>query len=89
MRYLFMNLGPMELLLIFLVVLLLFGGSKLPELARGLGRAIRTFKEESEGVRRELEKAVESPPEPPPAATKPTTEISSPSPQPPSSPKKS
>jgi sec-independent protein translocase protein TatA len=42
------NLGAPELLLIFLVVLLLFGGSKLPELARGLGKAIRNFKEEAE-----------------------------------------
>ncbi|MCS6902742.1 MAG: twin-arginine translocase TatA/TatE family subunit [Candidatus Bipolaricaulota bacterium] len=62
MRHLFMNLGPMEILLIFLIVLLIFGGAKLPELARGLGRAIRTFKEESEGVKREIEKAVESSP---------------------------
>jgi TatA/E family protein of Tat protein translocase len=46
------NLGAPELLLIFLVVLLLFGGSKLPELARGLGKAIRSFKEEAEGIRR-------------------------------------
>jgi sec-independent protein translocase protein TatA len=57
------GLGAPELLLIFLVVLLLFGGAKLPELARGLGKAIRTFKDESEGVKRELEKAVERPPE--------------------------
>ncbi len=63
MRQMFFNLGPMEILLIFMVVLLLFGGAKLPELARGLGKAIRSFKEESEGVRREFEKAVESPPE--------------------------
>lgn len=56
------NLGATELLLIFLVVLLLFGGAKLPELARGLGKAIRNFKEEAEGVKREIEKAVEPPP---------------------------
>lgn len=53
------NLGAPELLIIFLVVLLLFGGAKLPELARGLGRAIRNFKEEAEGLRREIEKAAE------------------------------
>ncbi len=56
------NLGAPELLLIFLVVLLLFGGAKLPELARGLGKAIRNFKEEAEGIKREFEKAVEPPP---------------------------
>ena len=36
--------GPMELLLIFLVVLLLFGAKKIPEIARGLGQGIREFK---------------------------------------------
>lgn len=64
------GLGAPELLMIFLVVLLLFGGAKLPELARGLGRAIRTFREESEGVKREFEKAMESPP---PAESKDST----------------
>ncbi len=56
------NLGAPELLIIFLVVLLLFGGAKLPELARGLGKAIRNFKEEAEGIKREIEKAAEPPP---------------------------
>lgn len=87
MRHLFMNLGPMELLVIFLIVLLLFGGAKLPELARGLGKAIRTFKEESEGVKREIEKAVESPPENSPAAESSTKPIETPTA--PASPKKS
>ncbi len=57
-----LGLGAPELLLIFLVVLLLFGGAKLPELARGLGKAIRNFKEEAEGIKREIEHAVEPPP---------------------------
>jgi sec-independent protein translocase protein TatA len=58
------GLGAPELLLIFLVVLLLFGGAKLPELARGLGKAVRGFKEEAEGIKREFEKTTEpSPPE--------------------------
>lgn len=40
-----MNLpGPMELVLIFLVVLLLFGAKKIPEIARGLGQGIKEFK---------------------------------------------
>ena len=38
------SIGPTELLLIFLVVLLFFGARKLPELARGLGQGIREFK---------------------------------------------
>ncbi|MER3489835.1 MAG: twin-arginine translocase TatA/TatE family subunit, partial [Meiothermus sp.] len=39
-----MNLGPVELILILVVVLLLFGARKLPELARGLGQSAREFK---------------------------------------------
>ena len=37
-------LGPTELILILLVVLLLFGGRKIPELMRGLGRGVKEFK---------------------------------------------
>src|SRR3954447_17060797 len=44
------NLGPTELILILLVVVLLFGASKLPELARGSGRALRIFKAETKGL---------------------------------------
>ncbi len=51
------NLGPGELALIFLIVLLLFGGSKLPEVARSMGKAMRAFREESSALRRELEEA--------------------------------
>lgn len=40
------GIGPTEILLILGVVLLLFGGRKLPELARGSGRALRIFKSE-------------------------------------------
>ena len=39
------NLGTGELLIIFLVILLLFGAKKLPELARGLGKGINEFKD--------------------------------------------
>jgi sec-independent protein translocase protein TatA len=44
------NLGPTELILILIVVVLLFGASKLPELARGSGRALRIFKAETKGL---------------------------------------
>ena len=40
----FNNIGTPELIVIALVLLLLFGGKKLPELARGVGDAIREFK---------------------------------------------
>ena len=42
----FSGIGPTEILLVLGVVLLLFGGKKLPELARGSGRALRIFKSE-------------------------------------------
>lgn len=44
------GLGPTELLIIFAVIVLLFGASKLPELARGSGRALRIFKAETKGL---------------------------------------
>ena len=58
-------LGGSELILIFLVVLLLFGGEKLPELARGLGKSVREFKKATAGVEEEIKKAIELPPETP------------------------
>ena len=42
---LFFNLGPGEILLVALVVLLLFGGKKIPELMKGLGKGVKSFKD--------------------------------------------
>ncbi|MBR2238959.1 MAG: twin-arginine translocase TatA/TatE family subunit [Prevotella sp.] len=42
---LFFGLGGQEVLIIALVVLLLFGGAKIPELMRGLGKGVKSFKE--------------------------------------------
>lgn len=39
-----MNLGFQELLVIFLIVIILFGAKKLPELAKGMGQALREFR---------------------------------------------
>ncbi|MGH3414567.1 MAG: Sec-independent protein translocase subunit TatA [Marmoricola sp.] len=44
------GLGPEEIVLIIVVILLLFGATKLPELARGSGRALRIFKAETKGL---------------------------------------
>ena len=44
------GLGPGEIALILAVLVLLFGASKLPELARGSGRALRIFKAETKGL---------------------------------------
>ena len=54
----FLNMGGGEIMLIMVAVLLLFGGKKLPELARGLGKGIREFKDASEGVKREIHRNI-------------------------------
>lgn len=43
------RLGPTEIILILAIVLLLFGGKKIPELMRGLGRGVKEFKDASKG----------------------------------------
>ncbi|WP_240618549.1 Sec-independent protein translocase subunit TatA/TatB [Pedobacter yonginense] len=53
-------MGGSEIVLILVVVLLLFGGKKLPELARGLGKGIREFKDASDGVKREIHRNINS-----------------------------
>jgi sec-independent protein translocase protein TatA len=45
-----LGLGTQELLIILAIIVLLFGASKLPELARGSGRALRIFKAETKGL---------------------------------------
>ena len=51
-----MNLGPTELIIVLLIVLLLFGGTKLPKLARSMGQASKEFKKGlSEGAEDEDE----------------------------------
>lgn len=54
MELAFLNIGTQEMFVIVVVILLLFGGKKLPELARGLGRGIREFKDASEGIKKEI-----------------------------------
>ncbi len=49
-------IGYQELIIVFLIVLLLFGGSKIPDLARGLGKGIREFKKAKDDIRDAIEK---------------------------------
>ncbi len=50
----FMNLGGQEMLIIFVIVLLLFGAKKIPELARGLGKSMGEFKKARDEFEREI-----------------------------------
>lgn len=49
------GLGTQEVLLIALVVLLFFGGKKIPELMKGLGKGVRSFKEGMNNMEKEIE----------------------------------
>ena len=51
-------LGFNEILIILIIVLLLFGGRKIPELMRGLGKGIREFNDAKNNVRKEIEEGV-------------------------------
>lgn len=61
----FMPSGP-ELVIILLVVLLLFGPKKLPELARGLGKSIKEFKKATSEIENEIKSAMDDQPAPTP-----------------------
>lgn len=55
---LFGNLGTTEVIVIFIVILLLFGGKKIPELMHGIGKGVRSFKK---GMN-EIEEEINTPP---------------------------
>ena len=50
------NLGPWEIIIILVVLVLLFGAKKLPDAARSLGRSMRIFKSEVEGMKSDSKK---------------------------------
>lgn len=58
------GLGGPELMMVLFIVLLLFGANRLPELARGLGKAMREVKKATSGVEEEFRSAMEEKPEP-------------------------
>ncbi len=49
------NLGAGEIIVIALIILLLFGGKKIPELMKGLGKGVRSFKEGMNNIEKEIE----------------------------------
>jgi sec-independent protein translocase protein TatA len=56
------NIGGGSLILILVVILLLFGAKRIPELARGLGRGIREFKDATNEIKDDLEKSTKDTP---------------------------
>jgi sec-independent protein translocase protein TatA len=62
-------LGWPEIVMILVVVLILFGAKKLPELAKGLGSGIKEFKKATKDVQEDLQRAIEDEPAPPPRRT--------------------
>ncbi|MBB2913729.1 sec-independent protein translocase protein TatA [Streptosporangium becharense] len=80
------NLGPTELIIIGLILVLLFGAKKLPEAARGLGRSLRIFKAETSKLRDEDDAesttatVVQAQPQPAAPAPQPLASASTPAP---------
>ena len=50
-----MGLGPWEIILVILGIIILFGGKKIPELARGLGKGLREFKKTTREIKDEVD----------------------------------
>ena len=68
---LFLNLGGGEIFVILVVILIFFGAKRIPELAKGLGKGMREFKDAMSGVENEVRNAANSTPPPPPPAAPP------------------
>ena len=62
MTLLFLNLGGGEIFIILLVVLLFFGSKRIPELAKGLGKGMREFKDAMSGIESEVRNAANDAP---------------------------
>jgi sec-independent protein translocase protein TatA len=59
MHPVFLFLSGGELILVFLVFLMFFGSSKIPELARGLGKGLREFKKATDDIKREINQSTD------------------------------
>ena len=53
------NLGAGEILLITLIILLLFGGKKIPELMKGLGKGVKSFKDGLNSIEKDINNEIE------------------------------
>ena len=69
-----MNMGTWEIALIFLAILLIFGAKRIPEIARGLGKGIREFKDATNDIKQELTVPTAPPPQIQPPAQAPTAQ---------------
>jgi len=72
------GVGSTELLIIFFVILLLFGAKKLPELARGMGKSIREFKKATSEIEDDFRSAMDVEEKSPPAGEKEKSETPAP-----------
>ena len=70
------DIGMQELMVIFLIVLLLFGADRIPSLARGLGKGVREFKRVVNNANTEIQRAIDiDEEEPPPRKPPPSKEL--------------
>lgn len=70
------DIGMQELMVIFLIVLLLFGADRIPSLARGLGKGVREFKRVVNNANTEIQRAIDiDDEEPPPRKPPPPKEL--------------
>ena len=60
LKFAFFNLGPWEILLVLVVILVLFGAKRLPELARGLGLGINEFRDAVDSSKKEIMDVIDS-----------------------------
>ena len=60
LQFAFFNLGPWEILLVLIVILILFGAKRLPELARGLGLGINEFRDAVDSSKKEIMDVIDS-----------------------------
>jgi len=66
--FLFGTIGPQELLLVLLIVIIIFGAKKLPDLGKSLGESIKNFKGSVSGKDKDADKELPKDKTPPPAA---------------------